>query len=98
VFLLAIAGQTPYQVANELVGVRGETIRRESHAKRQATLSLRASIGDAPAVEDDTGRGISERLWEGTLGKSRRQICDLSVSAASVRNSAAYRKLLPQGH
>lgn len=79
-------GQKPYQVANELVGVRGETIRRERHTKRQAALSLRASVRDAPTVKDDTGRGISKRLGEGPLGKSRRQVWASLVLAPLQQN------------
>lgn len=73
-----------YQVTNELGGVGGQGIRRQSHTKGETPLGLSAPVGDAPGVEDDAGVRVSEGHGDVVLGNDRRQDYRLSVSHGRV--------------
>ena len=75
-----------YQVTDELIGIGGKGIRRQSHTKGEATLGLGG--GSAPCVEDNAGARVSEGVRE-RLGRGRRQHCEfiMLVSPNSVSDS-----------
>jgi len=58
------AAKQTYQVADELVHIRGQSIGRQGHTEGEAALGLGSAIGNAPGVEDDASLrvGVGSRV------------------------------------
>jgi hypothetical protein len=69
-----------YQVTEELGGIGGESILRQSHTELETSLRLSTAVGDTPGVEDDARVRVSEGDGNIVLGEGRRQDYEVSVS------------------